>query len=114
MFLRERKKTLVQSEPLCTIDGPPHQACMWGRNVNDNIKKFLQFQVTVNIVGVALTFFGAAFSETNTAPLAGPRLAVGGPEALLMFSPVFVGTASYGCRHGLTVRTKIYTQIFPL
>jgi Ca2+-transporting ATPase len=45
------------------------KACMWGRNVNDNIKKFLQFQVTVNIVGVALTFFGAAFSDTNTAPL---------------------------------------------
>jgi Ca2+-transporting ATPase len=45
------------------------KACMWGRNVNDNIKKFIQFQVTVNIVGVALTFFGAAFSDTNTAPL---------------------------------------------
>ena len=44
------------------------KACMWGRNVNDNIKKFLQFQVTVNIVGVALTFFGAAFSDNNEPP----------------------------------------------
>lgn len=45
------------------------KAVMWGRNVNDNIKKFLQFQVTVNIVGVFITFVGAAFDEGNESPL---------------------------------------------
>ena len=44
------------------------EAVMWGRNVNDNIKKFIQFQVTVNIVGVALTFLGAAFDPANESP----------------------------------------------
>ena len=38
--------------------------CMWGRNADDSIKKFLQLQGTVNTVGVALTFFGAALVTT--------------------------------------------------
>jgi len=32
---------------------------MWGRNVYDSIRKFLQFQLTVNIVAVAIAFIGA-------------------------------------------------------
>ncbi len=27
------------------------KAVMWGRNVRENIQKFLQFQLTVNVVG---------------------------------------------------------------
>jgi len=50
------------------------KATMWGRNVNDNIRKFLQFQVTVNIVGVLLTFIGAAFSAANKSPLTSVQL----------------------------------------
>ena len=32
---------------------------MWGRNVYDSIAKFLQFQLTVNIVAVIVAFLGA-------------------------------------------------------
>jgi len=37
------------------------KAVMWGRNVYDSIAKFLQFQLTVNIVAVVVAFFGACF-----------------------------------------------------
>ena len=33
---------------------------MWGRNVYDSIAKFLQFQLTVNVVAVIIAFVGAA------------------------------------------------------
>ena len=32
---------------------------MWGRSVFDNIRKFLQFQLTVNAVALTLTFLSA-------------------------------------------------------
>ena len=32
------------------------KAVMWGRNVYDSVSKFLQFQLTVNVVAVVLTF----------------------------------------------------------
>ena len=32
---------------------------MWGRSVFDNIQKFLQFQLTVNVVALTLTFVSA-------------------------------------------------------
>lgn len=35
------------------------KAMMWGRAVNDAVKKFLQFQITVNITAVVLTFVTA-------------------------------------------------------
>uniref|UniRef100_A0A915CWQ2 Calcium-transporting ATPase n=1 Tax=Ditylenchus dipsaci TaxID=166011 RepID=A0A915CWQ2_9BILA len=35
------------------------KAVMWGRNVYDSISKFLQFQLTVNIVAVLTAFIGA-------------------------------------------------------
>ncbi|CAF0949996.1 unnamed protein product [Brachionus calyciflorus] len=35
------------------------KAVMWGRNVYDSIAKFLQFQLTVNVVAVICAFFGA-------------------------------------------------------
>lgn len=35
------------------------KAVMWGRNVYDSISKFLQFQLTVNVVAVIVAFIGA-------------------------------------------------------
>jgi magnesium-transporting ATPase (P-type) len=35
------------------------KAVMWGRAVFDNIRKFLQFQLTVNVVALSLTFMSA-------------------------------------------------------
>lgn len=37
------------------------KAVMWGRNVYDSISKFLQFQLTVNVVAVIVAFVGACF-----------------------------------------------------
>jgi P-type Ca2+ transporter type 2B len=35
------------------------KACMWGRNIYDNIRRFLQFQLSVNIVALATAFVGS-------------------------------------------------------
>lgn len=35
------------------------KACMWGRNVFDNIRRFLQFQLTVNVCALVVAFFGS-------------------------------------------------------
>lgn len=35
------------------------KAVMWGRHVYDSIAKFLQFQLTVNVVAVTLAFVGS-------------------------------------------------------
>jgi len=37
-----------------------YQATLWGRNVIDNIRKFLQFQLAINIVCVFIVFLGGA------------------------------------------------------
>jgi len=39
------------------------KAVMWGRNVYDSIAKFLQFQLTVNVVAVIVAFLGACFIQ---------------------------------------------------
>ncbi len=40
-------------------------ACMWGRNVYDSVAKFLQFQLTVNIVACVMAIIGAiVFTES--------------------------------------------------
>ncbi|XP_015224909.1 PREDICTED: plasma membrane calcium-transporting ATPase 2-like, partial [Cyprinodon variegatus] len=43
------------------------KAVMWGRNVYDSISKFLQFQLTVNVVAVIVAFTGACITQV-TAP----------------------------------------------
>lgn len=49
-------------------------AMMWGRCVNDAVKKFLQFQVTVNITAVLLTFISAVTSPTQDSVLSAVQL----------------------------------------
>ena len=49
-------------------------ALMWGRAVNDAVKKFLQFQITVNITAVILTFVSAVSSESNRSVLTAVQL----------------------------------------
>ncbi|KAF9953887.1 hypothetical protein BGZ70_000071 [Mortierella alpina] len=39
------------------------KAILWGRSVNDAVKKFLQFQLTVNVTAVILTFITAVISD---------------------------------------------------
>jgi P-type Ca2+ transporter type 2C len=45
------------------------KAAMWGRNVRDNIRKFLQFQLTVNVAACIVAFFGAVMNHQNMSPL---------------------------------------------
>ena len=34
-------------------------ACKWGRNVYDNIRRFLQFQLSINILAIIISFIGS-------------------------------------------------------
>lgn len=48
------------------------KACMWGRNVFDNIRKFLMFQLTVNVVALVTAFIGSVVLKES--PLAAVQL----------------------------------------
>jgi Ca2+-transporting ATPase len=49
-------------------------AIRWGRAVNDNIKKFLQYQLAINFAGVGLTIIGSLASSNSKEPLAAVQL----------------------------------------
>jgi Ca2+ transporting ATPase len=40
------------------------KAVLWGRNIYDSIRKFIQFQLTVNVVAVVCTWTGAALLQS--------------------------------------------------
>lgn len=50
------------------------KAISWGRTVNDAVKKFLQFQITVNITAVILTFVSAVASGNESSVLSAVQL----------------------------------------
>ncbi|EHY56179.1 Calcium-transporting ATPase 2 [Exophiala dermatitidis] len=50
------------------------KAIAWGRTVNDAVKKFLQFQITVNITAVVLTFISAVASDEDSSVLTAVQL----------------------------------------
>ncbi|KAG0321343.1 hypothetical protein BG000_003276, partial [Podila horticola] len=50
------------------------KSLMWGRAVNDSVRKFLQFQLTVNITAVVLSFVSAIFSDDNQSVLSAVQL----------------------------------------
>jgi Ca2+-transporting ATPase len=50
------------------------RALMWGRAVNDGVQKFLQFQLTVNITAVLLTFVSAVASSSMESVLTAVQL----------------------------------------
>lgn len=50
------------------------KAVLWGRNVFDGVRKFLQFQLSVNIVAVVTTFFSALFDEGSHSTLTAVQL----------------------------------------
>lgn len=50
------------------------KAIIWGRTVNDAVKKFLQFQLTVNVTAVMLTFVSAVASSSNESVLTAVQL----------------------------------------
>lgn len=50
------------------------KALKWGRAVNDAVKRFLQFQLTVNVTAVILTFVTAVSSSEETSVLTAVQL----------------------------------------
>ncbi|KAK9766302.1 plasma membrane calcium [Basidiobolus ranarum] len=50
------------------------KALKWGRAVNDSVRKFLQFQLTVNITAVVLAFVSAVASSENQSVLTAVQL----------------------------------------
>ncbi|KAJ5883723.1 Calcium-transporting ATPase 2 [Penicillium subrubescens] len=50
------------------------KAMSWGRTVSDAVKKFLQFQITVNITAVFLTFVSAVASSSEDSVLSAVQL----------------------------------------
>ncbi|KAJ5519749.1 ATPase P-type K/Mg/Cd/Cu/Zn/Na/Ca/Na/H-transporter [Penicillium fimorum] len=50
------------------------KAMAWGRTVCDAVKKFLQFQITVNITAVVLTFVSAVASDSEDSVLSAVQL----------------------------------------
>jgi P-type Ca2+ transporter type 2C len=46
---------IIMDDNFCSIV----KAVLWGRSVFDNIRKFLQFQLTVNVVALTITFLSA-------------------------------------------------------
>ncbi|KAK9458919.1 uncharacterized protein V1516DRAFT_575259 [Lipomyces oligophaga] len=50
------------------------KALLWGRAVNDAVKKFLQFQVTVNITAVTLTIISAIVSSDGDSVMTAVQL----------------------------------------
>ncbi len=49
-------------------------ACMWGRAVNDAVRKFLQFQLAVNVSAIIITFVSAVASSKETSVLTAVQL----------------------------------------
>lgn len=49
-------------------------AIIWGRCVNDAVRKFLQFQISVNITAVLITFISAVASSTQASVLTAVQL----------------------------------------
>lgn len=52
------------------------KAVMWGRNVYDSIAKFLQFQLTVNVVAVIVAFIGACAVQDSPLKVTDPEIRV--------------------------------------
>jgi P-type Ca2+ transporter type 2C len=50
------------------------KALKWGRAVNDAVKRFLQFQLTVNVTAVVLTFVSAVSNSTESSVLTAVQL----------------------------------------
>ena len=50
------------------------KAIMWGRCVNDAVRKFLQFQISTNVTAVVITFVSALASVDETAVLSAVQL----------------------------------------
>eukprot|EP00703_Trepomonas_sp_PC1_P002587 JAP94019.1 Plasma membrane calcium-transporting ATPase [Trepomonas sp. PC1] len=65
---KEASDIIIMNDNFCTIV----RAIEWGRTVTANIRKFLQFQLTVNVVALVIAFLGSAV--LNESPLTSIQL----------------------------------------
>ncbi|KAL4469987.1 hypothetical protein ABPG73_016723 [Tetrahymena malaccensis] len=57
---------LIQMEEVVAVTGDGIiTACKWGRNIYDSIRKFIQFQLTVNAVALFMCFMGAVILKQS-------------------------------------------------
>ncbi|KAJ2164489.1 plasma membrane calcium, partial [Coemansia sp. RSA 353] len=80
------------------------KALRWGRAVNDSVRKFLQFQLTVNIAAVLLTFISAVFSSNGQSALTAVQLLF---LNLIMDSLAALGLATEGPTDALLNRPPL-------
>lgn len=59
---KENADVIIMDDNFATIQN----VARWGRAVYINIQKFVQFQLTVNIVALMLNFVSACISGTET------------------------------------------------
>ena len=50
------------------------KAMLWGRSVNDSVKKFIQFQLTVNVSAVLLAFISSVVDGNESGALTAIQL----------------------------------------
>lgn len=67
---KEASDIILMDDNFSSIVG----ALAWGRAINDAVKKFLQFQITVNITAVILTFVSAVADENESSVLSAIQL----------------------------------------
>ncbi|KAJ2364175.1 plasma membrane calcium, partial [Coemansia sp. RSA 2610] len=80
------------------------KALRWGRAVNDSVRKFLQFQLTVNIAAVLLTFMSAVFSADGQSALTAVQLLF---LNLIMDSLAALGLATEGPTDAVLARPPL-------
>jgi Ca2+ transporting ATPase len=59
--LQSKADMLLLDDNFCSII----VALKFGRNVYDNVRKFLQYQLSVNVVAMVIVFFGSVFLKDS-------------------------------------------------
>merc|ERR1719268_706795 len=62
---KEASDIIIMDDNFASIE----KTVMWGRSVYDNIRKFVQFQLTVNVVALTLALFSAFLEDSIATPL---------------------------------------------
>ncbi|POR39743.1 Calcium-transporting ATPase [Tolypocladium paradoxum] len=67
---REASSIILMNDDFTCIT----KAIMWGRGVNDSVRKFLQFQITITITSILLTFISAIANPNEQSVLTAVQL----------------------------------------
>ena len=71
-------KSIQQASDIILLEGncfPIVTATIWGRNMYDCIRKLIEFQLTINIIALSISFIGAMNSAINKESLSQPLTA---------------------------------------